>query len=128
MKTNMVSWFEVPVTNMERAKKFYETVFNVQISVQDFGGVLMGWFPPAEDNNAPGISGSLILQESYTPSRTDGVLVYFASQTGDIADELSRVEKAGGEIIQKKTLIAEEIGYMALFIDSEGNRIALYNK
>lgn len=128
MDINMISWFEVPVTDMDRAKKFYETVFKVPVSIQDFGGVLMGWFPPAEDITAPGISGSLVKQEAYIPSATHGTLVYFNSQSGDLNDELSRVEEAGGKILQKKTLISDQIGYMALVIDSEGNRIALYNK
>ena len=124
----MISWFEVPVVDMDRAKKFYETVFEIEINVQDFGGILMGWFPPAEDITAPGISGSLVKQKDYIPSATHGALVYFNSQSGDISHELSRVEGAGGKILQTKTLISEEIGYMALLLDTEGNRIALYNK
>jgi hypothetical protein len=129
MEVNMISWFEVPVTDMDRAKKFYETVFNVEVSIQEFGGVLMGWFPPAEDITAPGISGSLVKSEgNYIPSATHGAVVYFNSQSGDISDELRRVEAAGGKILQDKTLISNEIGYMAQIIDSEGNRIALYNK
>lgn len=124
----MISWFEIPVTDMDRAKKFYETVFKVEVSIQDFGGVLMGWFPPAEDITAPGISGSLVKQKDYIPSATHGALVYFNSQSGDINDELSRIEAAGGKILQDKTLISNEIGYMGLFLDSEGNRVALYNK
>uniref|UniRef100_UPI00404781D4 VOC family protein n=1 Tax=Polaribacter sp. TaxID=1920175 RepID=UPI00404781D4 len=127
MEINMISWFEVPVTDMERAKKFYETVFNVEIAIRDFGGVLMGWFPPAEDITSPGISGSLVCHKDYIPSATHGSLLYFNSQTGDLSDELSRVEGAGGTILQRKTLIDKEIGYMALFLDTEGNRIALYN-
>ena len=129
MDVNMISWFEVPVTDMDRAKKFYETVFKVEISINDFGGVLMGWFPPAEDITAPGISGSLVKSEgNYIPSATHGTVVYFNSQSGDISDELSRVEEAGGKILQDKTLISNEIGYMAQVLDTEGNRIALYNK
>lgn len=127
MKTNMVSWFEIPVLDMDRAKLFYETVFNVKITVQKFGEETMGWFPPSENENAPGIGGSLNKHKEYVPS-TKGTLIYFASQTGDIADELSRIETAGGTILKQKTLLAEEIGYMALFLDTEGNRIALYNK
>ncbi|MFY0603385.1 MAG: VOC family protein [Flavobacteriaceae bacterium] len=128
MDINMISWFEIPVTDMDRAKKFYETVFKVTVSVNDFGGILMGWFPPAEDITAPGISGSLVKQEQYIPSSTHGALVYFNSQSGDIDHELSRVEEAGGKVMQPKTLISNEIGYMAIVLDTEGNRIALYNK
>jgi uncharacterized protein len=129
MDVNMISWFEVPVLDMDRAKKFYETVFKVEISINDFGGVLMGWFPPAEDITAPGISGSLVKSEgNYIPSATHGSVVYFNSQSGDISNELSRVVAAGGKILQDKTLISNEIGYMAQVLDTEGNRIALYNK
>lgn len=124
----MVSWFELPVVDMDRAKKFYETVFQIQISLHDLGGLLMGWFPPAEDNNAYGISGSLVKHEDYIPSDTQGALIYFNSLSGDIANELSRVEAAGGKIVQDKTLISEEIGYMAVVVDTEGNRIAFYHK
>ena len=124
----MISWFELPVSDMNRAQKFYETVFNVKISIQEFGGILMGWFPPAEDITAPGISGSLVKNESYIPSATHGALVYFNSQSGDLSNELSRVEAAGGKVLQDKTLISNEVGYMGMFLDSEGNRVALYNR
>ncbi|NER11962.1 VOC family protein [Leptobacterium flavescens] len=125
MEHNLVGWFEIPVTDMDRAKKFYEEVFNIEVNVQDFGGLLMGWFPFAEDK--PGASGSLVKhEESYQPSDTKGVLVYFAST--DLAVELERVVKAGGRVIQEKTQISEDIGYMGLFIDSEGNRIALHSR
>jgi len=125
----MVAWFEIPVANMDRAQKFYETVFNVKISINDFGGLLMGWFPPAEDVTAPGISGSLVYhKEEYIPSATHGAIVYFSSQSDDVSDELSRVEAAGGKILRGKSLISNEIGYMAMIIDSEGNRIALHSK
>jgi predicted enzyme related to lactoylglutathione lyase len=122
MKQNMVAWFEIPVTDMDRAKKFYETVFAITIQVMDFNGILMGWFPNSQD--ASGATGSLIKQESYIPSE-EGVLIYFASE--DVQNELNRIEDAGGKIYQKKTLISKEHGYMAAFIDTEGNRIALYS-
>lgn len=129
MEVNMISWFEVPVLDMDRAKKFYETVFNVEITLNDFGGVLMGWFPPAEDITAPGISGSLVKSKgNYIPSSTHGTVVYFNSQSGDLSNELKRVKAAGGKILQDKTLISNDIGYMALVLDSEGNRIALHSK
>ncbi|WP_430408966.1 VOC family protein [Kordia sp.] len=120
----MIAWFEIPVVDMARAQKFYETVFNVSIKVQDFGGVLYGWFPPkAAPENC---TGALIKQESYIPSKTDGALVYFASD--DVANELEIIQKAGGIIVQGKTQISPETGYMAVFIDTEGNRVALFSK
>ncbi len=119
----MVGWFEIPVTNMERAVAFYESVFNSKIAVQDFGGVVMGWFPNAVD--APGASGSLIKNEAYIPSEK-GSLVYFSSE--DVQIELDRVDAAGGTVRQGKTQISPEHGFMAVIIDSEGNRIALHSR
>ena len=123
MKQNMVSWFEIPVTDMERAKVFYDRVFKVNITVQDFDGVEMGWFP--HDGEVPGAMGSLIKNENYTPSE-DGALLYFYCE--DVTNELSRITASGGTIRQEKTMISPEHGFMAIFIDSEGNRIALYSK
>ncbi len=124
MKHNMVGWFEIPVANMERAKSFYDTVFGIEIQIQDFGGTLMGLFPSAE--NKSGASGSLIQNKAYVPSDSKGVLIYFSSE--DINTEINRVEAAGGKIVQQKTQISPDIGYMALFIDCEGNRIALHSR
>ena len=124
MEQNMVGWFEIPVIDMSRATTFYNRVFNLKIDVQDFGGTLMGWFPWADGK--PGAPGSLIKNDAYIPSDTKGVLVYFASKS--ITDELDRVEAAGGKIVQPKTQISPEVGYMALFLDSEGNRIALHSR
>ena len=124
MEHNMIGWFEIPVNNMDRAKAFYDTLFNINIQVQDFGGVLMGWFPFAEGKS--GASGSLIKHEVYQPSDSHGVLIYFSSS--DVSNELSRVEAAGGKVVQPKTQISPDIGYMAIFIDTEGNRIALHYK
>lgn len=118
----MVTWFEIPVKDMDRAKKFYEAVLEITITLHDFNGLKMGWFPEAGVEGVT--SGSLILQESYVPSK-EGVLIYFSSP--DIEKALSRVEKAGGIIYQPKTMISEEYGYMGVFIDSEGNRIALHS-
>lgn len=124
MEHNMVGWFEIPVGDMNRAKKFYDTVFNIDIAIHDLGGLQMGWFP-----NAPGKSGatgSLVLHEMYVPSTTHGPLIYFSCK--NVADELNRVEAAKGHIIQSKTEIGGSHGFMALVKDTEGNRIALHSQ
>lgn len=118
----MVSWFEVAVSDMDRAKTFYESVFDISIQVMDFGGTLMGWFPNLEDTF--GATGSLIQNDNYTPSK-EGTLVYFMSN--DVQIELDRVEAAGGTVFQGKTKISDEHGFMGVFIDTEGNRIALHS-
>ncbi|MCB0462869.1 MAG: VOC family protein [Flavobacteriaceae bacterium] len=123
MKDNMVVWFEIPVSDMDRAKAFYETVFKININIVDFGGLLMGWFP--DNGDVHGARGTLIKQESYIPSQ-EGTLVYFGCN--DVQNELDRVEKAGGKIYQPKTEISPEHGCMGVFIDTEGNRVALHSQ
>jgi hypothetical protein len=72
--------------------------------------------------------GSLVYSPgNYKPS-TNGVLVYITPPSGDLAIELSRVKEAGGQVIMDKTLISDDIGYMGLFIDSEGNRMAIHSR
>lgn len=124
MKANAIGWFEIPVINMDRAVKFYETVFGVKLYVDQFGPVLMGWFP--QDEKKAGAGGSLVYHEDFYKPSTDGTLVYFTSK--DVAIEVGRIKEAGGKVIQGKTLISDEIGYMALFLDTEGNRVALHSK
>ena len=123
MKQNMVAWFEIPVNDMDRAKAFYEAVFNVEISLQEIGGVMMAFFPSV--TGASGAMGSLMKYESYIPSQ-EGTLIYFNSD--DVQIELDKIEAAGGKILQGKVQISPEIGYMGLFQDTEGNRIALYSQ
>jgi len=124
MEYNVVGWFEIPVTNMDRAKKFYDTVFDINITVHDLDGLKMGWFPMAP--NKSGATGSLVQHENYVPSATAGSVLYFTSV--DVANELAKVVAAGGNILQDKKQIGAGHGLMALFIDSEGNRIALHSQ
>jgi uncharacterized protein len=123
---NVVGWFEIPVTDMERAIRFYEQVFGFQLTRQQLGPLEMAWFPWVE--GGLGASGSLVFSKDlYKPSR-EGVLVYFTAHSGDVAVELERVKAAGGVVLVPKTLIKEDIGYMAVIQDSEGNRIALHSR
>lgn len=123
MKHNMVGWFEIPVNDMDRAKAFYEAVFKIDIQIVDFGGMLMGWFPYEEGKE--GAAGTLIKQDTYIPSQ-EGTLVYFICE--DVQNELDRIEAAGGKLYQPKTQISPEHGFMAAFIDTEGNRVALHSR
>ncbi len=126
MEANMVGWFEIPVVDMKRAQAFYEKVFGIKILVEQFEGTLMGWFPFTKDLDAKGAGGSLVQNKKfYTPS-AKGTLVYFSSP--EINEELIRIKEAGGTLLQEKTLIRDDIGYMALFLDTEGNRIALHSR
>ena len=111
------TWFEIPVNDMEQAKKFYETVFDIKIDVVDFGGFKMGILPHSD------VGGALVEGESYKPS-TEGALVYLNANP-DLITTQERVEAAGGKVLIEKRQISEEFGYMAVILDSEGNRIAL---
>ncbi|HTX87390.1 MAG TPA: VOC family protein [Bacteroidales bacterium] len=123
---NVVGWFEIPVADMDRAVKFYETVFGFRLNRHLLGPLDMAWFPA--EATWMGSAGSLVcLPQQYKPS-ADGVLIYFTAFSGDVAIELSRVTAAGGKVLLEKRQISEEIGYMGLILDSEGNRIALHSR
>lgn len=123
---NIVGWFEIPVSNMERAIKFYEIVFQFKLSRNQMGPLDMAWFPWVE--NSTGSGGSLVHQADHYKPSADGTLVYFTAFSGDLDIELNRVEAAGGRILSGKKLIAEGYGHMALVMDTEGNRIALHSR
>jgi len=125
LQRNVVGWFEIPVSNMERAIKFYKTVFDFKLERQNLGELDMAWFPFAD---VPGSPGSLVYHKDFYKPSSDGVLIYFTSQSGDLNNELAKVEKAGGKVIMQKKLISDDVGYMGLFIDSEGNRIAVHSR
>lgn len=120
---NPISWFEVPVSDMERAIKFYNAVMGWDLKIMEADQITMAWFPA--DYSEYGAGGSLVLSEHYTPG-TVGILVYF--QCEDVDKTLALIADAGGKVIFEKKLIAPDIGYMGAAIDSEGNRIAFHSK
>ena len=126
MKNNVVGWFEIPVSDMDRAIAFYSKVLDLKLEKNLMGPLVMAWFPWKEDGL--GSPGSLVYHKEYYKPSSDGVLVYFTAHSGDLANELSRVEEAGGKILQGKTKISDDYGFMALLIDSEGNRVALHSR
>ncbi len=123
--TNSVAWFEIPVTSMERAMKFYETVFDIKLDRHILGPADMAWFPWVEGGKGSG--GTLMKNDWYKPSQ-EGALLYFTALSGDLNNEVSRVEQAGGKIIVPRRQISEEYGYMAVVLDTEGNRIAIHSR
>ncbi|MAO43094.1 MULTISPECIES: VOC family protein [Leeuwenhoekiella] len=117
---DLIAWFEIPVKNLDRAKNFYEAILDIEMTKVEFGGFKMGWFPKPK----VGASGSLVEHEAYNPSK-EGTLIYLAAE--DVSIPLAKIENAGGTILQGKTQISEEHGFMAVFLDTEGNRIALHS-
>ena len=118
---NMLNWFEIPLSDFERGKKFYETIFACTIPAMDFGGLKMGMLPSDEGK----VSGALCSGPDYKPSM-DGALIYLNANP-DLTEVLNKVEGAGGKILQAKKQVSPEYGYMALFVDCEGNRMALHS-
>lgn len=117
----LTQWFEIPVLDMERAKTFYEHVFDLEIHVMDLGELKMGVFPHSE------VGCALCYHpEFYKPSQ-DGTLVYMNAEP-DLQIYQDRIETAGGSVLVPKKQISPEHGYMSVFIDSEGNRMALHSK
>ncbi|WP_209405433.1 VOC family protein [Pseudozobellia sp. WGM2] len=120
--TNAINWFEIPVKNFERAKSFYATVLAVEINEIPMPDSKYGVFPYDSDNNKVG--GAIMQMNGAEPS-DEGVTVYLNG--GDnLATPLARVEKAGGKVLIPKTDIGEN-GYMAHFLDTEGNKIAFHS-
>ena len=124
---NPVGWFEIPVTDMDRAVKFYEAVFGFKLERHEMGELDMAWFPAFHESI--GAMGSLVKHEAfYFPSESQGPLLYFTAFSGDLSVELERVVEAGGKILSPKKQISPDHGYMGLFLDSEGNRVALHSR
>jgi predicted enzyme related to lactoylglutathione lyase len=120
--TNAINWFEIPATDFTRAKKFYETILGIEIMEMPFPQGKYGMFPADMENGAVG--GGLMQSEGFNPSN-DGAVVYLNGGE-DLSVSLSKVEQAGGKIIMPKTSIGQN-GFMAHFIDTEGNRLALHS-
>ena len=121
--TSVINWFEIPVLDFDRAHKFYCTFMAVDaLEIHEMGGAKMG-FLPMEDTGTVG--GGICKAEGYTPSQ-NGVVIYINGGQ-DLSGHLARVEPAGGKIVLPKTKISDENGFMAMFIDSEGNKIGLHS-
>ena len=119
-----INWFEIPVKDYERAKQFYTTVMDSKITDYHMPEQNMkyGMFAHDKDNN--GIGGGLVEAEGQTPT-ADGPTLYL-NGGDDLSVPLGKVENAGGKVIMPKTDIGEN-GFMAQFLDTEGNRIALHS-
>lgn len=126
MNNNVVGWFEIPVLDMDRAVTFYETVFGYTLERHPMGLLDMAWFPRTGEGK--GSAGALVKHEGWYTPTIDGVLIYFTSPTSDIHNDLEKIESAGGKILVPRKQVSEEYGYMAVFTDTEGNRIALHSR
>jgi predicted enzyme related to lactoylglutathione lyase len=122
-KENSLNWFEISVGDINRAKKFYETIFDIKMDTAEMMGMQMAFFPYEPSSGKA--SGGLVQGQYHKPS-VDGVKIYLNGNP-DLAVALSKIEKAGGKITMPKTNIGEEMGFMAFFQDTEGNIVALHS-
>jgi predicted enzyme related to lactoylglutathione lyase len=122
-ETNALNWFEISVSDIERAKTFYEKILDVKMESVEMMGMKMAMFP--YDGSKGTVGGALVQSQMHHPS-TSGVFVYLNANP-DLQQVVDRVEKAGGKIIMQKTMIDEQVGYMAFLSDTEGNSVGLHS-
>jgi predicted enzyme related to lactoylglutathione lyase len=119
---NIINWFEIPAKDFDRAVKFYSTILGITMEKTNMMGFDMGFFPGQQGE----VSGAVVAGEGYVPG-DKGTLVYL-NGGDDLNNVLSKVESAGGKVAVPKTKITDEIGYFAIFMDPEGNKVALHSQ
>lgn len=120
--SNVITWFEIPTTDINRAAQFYSTILAMKVEATDFNGHQMAFFPFAEN----AISGALVQEADIEPC-TKGTVVYFDGGD-DLNNVLAKVPDAGGQVLLAKTKVNDEIGYIAFVLDTEGNKIGLHSR
>jgi predicted enzyme related to lactoylglutathione lyase len=120
---NTLNWFEIPATDFARAKAFYATVLNAQIQEDPNPDMQYAYLP--SDPQKGGFGGAIASGENFVPAMT-GTTVYLDGGN-DLSVPLGRVESAGGTVILPKTDIGENRGFIALFIDTEGNKVGFHS-
>jgi len=119
----LISWFEIPTADLERGIHFYETVMDVKLKRETMGPMQMAVFPYEEGAS---VGGALtFMPDGQQPGGSGSIVYLYAGD--DLSIALARVEPAGGGVIVAKTLISPEMGYFAVFCDSEGNHVGLYS-
>ncbi|SKC85583.1 VOC family protein [Ohtaekwangia koreensis] len=124
MLDNAITWFEIPVLDFERAKKFYSAIYDYEMPEAMVGTTRMGFLLYEQKDQRVG--GAICFGEGYIPTQ-QGARVYLNGGS-DLSLVLNRIAAAGGKVILPKTLIGEQHGYFALFNDTEGNMLALHSR
>lgn len=114
-----VNWFDIPVTDMNRAKAFYSTLLGGELTMRTFEAGAMAVLPYQD-----GVGGALMQGDDYTPSR-QGSIIYL-NGGDDLSVSLGKVEAAGGKVLTDKMSIGED-GFIAFFLDTEGNKVGLHS-
>ena len=118
---NLINWFEIPATNYNRAVSFYKSILALDIKETEMFGTKMGFF----SSDGKNVSGAIVQGENYKPS-SDGVIAYL-NGGNDLQAILDKVANNNGKVIVPKTQISPETGFFGMFIDTEGNKMAVHS-
>ncbi len=120
---HVAAWFEIPVADFNRARKFYEAAFDVALREEAMDASMkMGVFPHGPEE----VSGC-IMASPYAKPSADGTVVYIQTK-GDLQQVLNRAQKLGSQVLVPKTALPPQAGgYFAVMTDCEGNRVGLFS-
>ncbi|HTK33445.1 MAG TPA: VOC family protein [Candidatus Paceibacterota bacterium] len=122
---NVINWFQIPTQDLARAAKFYSAILGNPVSVQDFNGQTMGFFPMDDLDHGNNVGGCLMSPMLGDAPSKVGTTVFLACD-GQLDAVISRVVSAGGKILSPKVHLGNP-GYMAVIEDTEGNRVGLHS-
>lgn len=122
-ETNALNWFEIAAKDINRAKKFYEAIFDIEMYDMEMMDMKMALFP---NDGAKGVVGGALVQSAMHSPSAQGAIIYLNANP-NLELVTHKIEKAGGKINLPKTLIGEGMGFMALFTDTEGNMVGLHS-
>jgi len=120
--TNALNWFEIPVTDLARANRFYGALLRSELREETFNDVTMTLLPYQQG----GVGGALVRSDQLVPS-AQGTVVYLDA-SDDLDGALERVKAAGGKVVMGRTHLSDAIGSIAFFVDTEGNRVGLHSR
>lgn len=124
-QVNAINWFEIPAEDINRAKAFYETIFGIEMKVEEtMPGMQMASFPYEPGSGK--VAGAVVQGQMHQPSQAGAVL--YLNANPDLSSVLEKVDAAGGQVVMPKMKISDEIGSMAFFVDTEGNKIGLHSQ
>ena len=121
--TNALNWFEIPASNINRSKEFYETIFSIEMSINEMHNSIMAFFP--WESGSGKATGAVVQSEMHVPSK-EGSIIYLNANP-NLDPVLERVEKAGGKVLVPKMNIGEN-GFIAFIEDTEGNKIGIHSQ
>ncbi len=119
---NAINFFELPASNHQRAVYFYENLLGQVLQRDEIQGVKMAFFKSDEKT----AGGAICTGKGYTPGQRG--VVFFLNGGKDMDDILKKVKDLGGRIVQPRQLISADSGYIACFIDSEGNKVGVHSR